>query len=208
MTVRRPWRRIISCVRGSSALEFALVAPVVFLAISGIIDFMMVMFVSALLEGGLLDASRLGRVGLDANDATAREQAMRDRIADATIGLVDMSKITITTKAYPCFDAIGKGEDFIDANSNGSFDAGEVYTDSNQNGQWDPDMGVPGMGQPGQIVLYEIHYDWAALTPLIGHIFGPNGTIPLSVSVAVRNEPFGPAAPVVSGPAGTGTTGC
>jgi Flp pilus assembly protein TadG len=208
MIARRPWRHIISCIRGSSALEFAFVAPIVFLAITGIIDFMMVMFVSALMEGGLLDASRLGRTGFVPATET-REQAIRDRIASATIGLIDMSKVTINTTVYPCFDAIGEPEPYDDDHpANGTYDAGEVYTDVNGNGQWDPDMGSTGLGGPGSIVLYEVQYNWAALTPLIGHFFGPNGTIPLSVSVAVRNEPFGNPAAVVSGPAGTGTTGC
>lgn len=207
MTARRLWRRYKKCEDGASAMEFAFAAPIVFFAVAGIIDLMMVLFVTSLLEGGLQSASRLGRTGFQPTGIT-REQAVLDTVADATIGLVDPNDMTITTSVYPCFDSIGQPEPYVDANTNGSYDGGETFTDVNGNTVWDADMAATGLGGPGSVVLYEISYEWAALTPLLGKIFGPNGKIPMSVSVAVRNEPFGSPAPLVTGPAGSGTTGC
>lgn len=210
MTARRLWRRFKGfkgAEEGASAMEFAFAAPIVFLAVAGIIDLMMVLFVTSLMEGGLQSASRLGRTGFQPVGIT-REDAVRQAVADATIGLVDMNDLTITTSVYPCFDSIGQPEPFVDANTNGTYDTGETYTDVNGNSAWDSDMAASGLGGPGSIVLYEIAYEWSALTPLVGHIFGPNGKIPMSTSVAVRNEPFGSPAPLVTGPAGSGTTGC
>ncbi len=207
MTARRHWRRYWKCEKGASAMEFAFAAPVVFLAVAGIIDLMMVLFVTSLMEGGLQSASRLGRTGFQPVGIT-REEAVIQEVADATIGLVDPSELTITTSVYPCFDSIGQPEPYVDANDNDAYDAGETYTDVNGNSVWDPDMAAAGLGGPGSVVLYEVSTEWSALTPLIGKIFGPNGKIPMKVSVAVRNEPFGSPAPLVTGPAGSGTTGC
>lgn len=191
-------------------MEFAFAAPIVFLIVAGIVDFMMVLVVTSLMEGGLQNASRLGRTGFQTVPvAVPRIDAVRQEIADATLGLVDMANLTVVTRVYPCFDSIGQPEPYIDNNpANGSYDPGETYTDVNGNAMWDPDMAASGFGGPGSVVLYEVFYDWAALTPLIGNFFSPNGEIPISVSVAVRNEPYGAAPPLVSGPAGTGTTGC
>jgi Flp pilus assembly protein TadG len=207
MKFRYLWRRFLRSDNGSSAVEFAFAAPIVILIIAGIIDLMMVLFVTSLMEGGLQSASRLGRTGFQPAGIT-RTDAIRLEIQKATIGLVDMNDITITTSVYPCFDSIGQPEPYVDDNGSGSYDAGEPFTDVNGNTTWDSDMAASGLGGPGSIVLYEVFYNWAALTPLIGKIFGPDGTIPLSVSVAVRNEPFGTPAAVLSGPAGAGTTGC
>ncbi len=207
MRTRRHWRHFLGSGEGTSALEFAFAAPIVLLAVAGIIDLMMVLFVSSLMEGGLQSASRLGRTGFQPSGIT-RLEAVKQAVADATIGLVDMDQATITTRVYPCFDSIGQPEPYVDANTSGAYDPGEDYTDVNGNGQWDPDMAGAGLGGPGSVVMYDIAYEWAALTPLIGKIFGPNGTIPMTVSVAVRNEPFGSPAALVVGPGGPGTTGC
>ncbi len=207
MILRTLWRRLMRSDDGSSAIEFAFAAPIVILGIAGIIDLMMVLFVTSLMEGGLQNASRIGRTGFQPVGMT-RTDAIRQEIQDATIGLVDIDNVTITTSVYPCFDSIGQPEPYVDDNDNGSYDNGEPYTDVNGNTSWDSDMAATGLGGPGSIVLYQVFYDWSALTPLIGNIFGPDGTIPLSVSVAVRNEPFGTPGVVLSGPAGPGTTGC
>jgi len=191
-------RRFLRCQKGVSALEFALVAPVMLLLITGIIDLMLVMFVTSLMEGGLRDGSRLGRIGFQPV-GTTREEAVAQKIADATIGLLDMSQVQITTKVYQDFSSIGQPEPFTDANGNGSFDAGEPYTDVNGNGAWDADQGVAGLGSPNNVVLYTVRYDWTLLTPLLPAILPSGSTFPIEASLAVRNEPW--AAPPPPAPA-------
>lgn len=197
------WRkavcRFLRCRNGSSFIEFGLVAPAIFLGIAGIIDFMMVMFVTSLVEGGLQDASRLGRTGYQPS-GLSREAAIRQSIADATIGLVDMTEVQITYTVYPGFDVVGQPEPYDDtAPANGAYDAGEPFNDINGNGVWDADMGVSGLGEPGDVVLYQVSYAWTPLTPLIVPFFGPTGKAPISASVAVRNEPWGSPPPPVAG---------
>ncbi|MFQ5467553.1 MAG: TadE/TadG family type IV pilus assembly protein [Kiloniellaceae bacterium] len=192
-------RRFLSCRKGASLMEFALLTPAVIMGLAGVIDFMMVGFVTSLMEGGLQDASRLGRTGF-VPVAISRDQAILDRIAANTIGLVDISQVTVTYTIYPGFDSIGKPEPFNDASPfNGVYDLGETYTDVNGNGMWDNDMGVAGLGGPGDVVLYRVNYQWKLLTPIVGSFFGADGKVPIDISVAVRNEPFGAPPPPIEG---------
>lgn len=192
-------RRFLKCRDGSSFVEFALVAPAVLLGIAGVIDFMMVMFVTSLVEGGLQDASRLGRTGYQPA-GVSREDAIRASVADATIGLVDMNDVQITYTIYPGFDLVGQPEPYEDiAPANGAYDTGEPFNDVNGNGVWDADMGVAGLGEPGDVVLYRVYYEWQALTPLVAPFFGPDGKAPIAASIAVRNEPWGTPPPPAGG---------
>ena len=106
-----------------------------------------------------------------------------------TLGLINVNNATITHKVYQNFGDIGKAEPYTDQNGNGQYDVGEPYVDVNGNGKWDSDMGVAGLGGPGQVVLYTITYDWTSWTHLIEPLFGKDGQITLTASTAVRNEP-------------------
>ena len=184
------WRRLKACRRGVTGIEFAVVAPAVFLTVAGIIELAMIMFVSTLSEGGLREASRFSITGFTPPGMT-REERILQILGEHTIGLVDMTQATVTYKVYPSFDDIGKPEPFTDdAPANGTYDAGEAFQDINGNGQWDSDMGAAGLGGPGDIVLYTIEFEWALMTPLVAPLMGNDGKITMNSSVAVKNEPF------------------
>tara|TARA_R110000868_G_scaffold266660_1_gene525980 strand:+ start:19981 stop:20679 length:699 start_codon:yes stop_codon:yes gene_type:complete len=184
------WRRLRQCRRGVTAIEFAVVAPAVFLTVAGVIELALVMFVSTLSEGGLREASRFSITGFIPPGMT-REERILQILGEHTIGLVDMDEATVEYKVYPSFDDIGKPEPFTDnAPANGSYDAGEAFQDINGNGQWDSDMGAAGLGGPGDIVLYTIEFDWELMTPLVSPFVGTNGKLTMKSSVAVKNEPF------------------
>ena len=176
--------------KGSAVTEFAIAAPVVIMAIVGIIEFSMILFVSSLLEGGLREASRFGLTGFQPNGLT-REERILKIVEDHTHGLVDGTAVNLSTLVYPSFDSIGQPEPFTDENSNGTFDDGEPYMDVNGNNQWDPDMGAAGLGGPEDIVLYTIEYDWPLMTGMLNGFVGNDGKIELRASVVVRNEPYG-----------------
>ncbi len=181
-------RRIANDRQGSSAVEFGLVAPLFILMIVGIVEVGTTLFVGALMEGAVRDASRYGITG---QDGAGRAQIIQDIIADRTIGLVDINVASIRTQVYDSFDAIGSQEPYTDDNpANGTYDPGESYVDLNGNGQWDSDQGVDGVGQPGEIVLYTVDYSLPMLTSFIANYLGSGGYVGLSASIAVLNEPF------------------
>jgi hypothetical protein len=192
-TIDRVFRRVLGIWRdrrGVSAVEFAIMSPVLILTVVGIMEVSMLLAVSSLLEGGLRDAARYGITGY-VPSGTTREDQIKKIIGEATIGLVDMNTATIDTLIYPSFGDIGQPEPYDDQNSNGQYDIGEPYTDINSNGQWDPDMGAAGLGGPGEIVLYKIKYDLGLMTPLLSAIMGGDDSkVTLRASIAVRNEPY------------------
>lgn len=175
---------------GVAILEFGLTAPVVILAVVGLVELGTMMFVNSLVEGGLREAARFGITGY-APAGVSREDRILQIVAKNTIGLVDMSTATVTQLVYPGFGAVGQPEPFVDEPpANGAYDPGEEFQDINGNGVWDADMGVAGAGGPSAVVLYTIAVDWPALTPVFRPFMGANGKIRMAASVAVRNEPF------------------
>ena len=184
----RAIRRFLRCPRGFGTVEFAIGAPVFLMAVSGVIEFGMMMLVTTLMEGGLREAARFGITGYHPPGQT-RETYILDTIESNTIGLVDMENAEVTYLIYPSFGDIGKPEPFTDVNSNTTYDQGEPYVDINGNGVWDADMGEAGLGGPGEVVLYTVAVDWSMLTPVVGHLVD-EGKIRMQASVAVRNEPW------------------
>lgn len=170
-------------------MEFALLAPVLFLLLFGIIEISMVMFASSVLENATTFASRIGRTGF--SDGRSREEIIVDEVQTRTHGLLDPSQITVTTRVYSRFTDIGMAEPLTkDVNNNKSYDPGDTYNDINGNGQWDSDMARSGAGQQCEVVVYTVHYPWEVMTPLVKHMMPNEGIINLSSYVVVRNEPF------------------
>ncbi len=183
-------KRLRNDNEGTSLLEFGFVAPILILAVLGIMELGMILFVTSMLEGSVRTAARFGITGY-APSSVSREAQIREILEDNTAGLIDMDQVSFTQFVYENFSDIGQPEPYVDDNpANGSYDSGESYQDVNGNGEWDSDMGVAGVGGPGAVVIYRVNYDWPLLTPYLADILGENGKIPLSASIVVRNEPF------------------
>jgi Flp pilus assembly protein TadG len=174
---------------GSPAVEFALAAPVLLLVMAAIIEFGMIMFVTVLMESGLREAARYGITGR-APESGDRASQILAIIADRTLGLVDISKATISITAYPTFDDVGKGEDFADGNKNSEYDVGETYKDCNGNGKRDADRGKSEAGPAGDVVVYRFDYDWPLLTSMMTPLIGKDGKFHLQANAVMRNEPW------------------
>jgi Flp pilus assembly pilin Flp len=175
---------------GASAMEFALIAMPLVITLIGILEVAMILFVNVLLEGAVRDSARYGITGYTTG-GLSREDRIRKIIKERTVGMVDMTKVKIETLIYQSFSDIGKPEPLTnDVNGNGRYDPGDGFADVNGNGKWDDDMGKAGVGGPGAVVVYRITYNWPLLTGLLAPVMGSAGYIPLSVSTAVRNEPY------------------
>ncbi len=190
----KPMRRsnkilLLKSDSGSTLIEFALIAPVLFLLISAAIEFGTAMLTSTLMESGLRDAARFGITGQQPTGKTRLERII-EIIDERTLGLVKIEDADVAVLVYPSFSDIGRGEDYIDGNTNGVYDVGETFTDENGNGAWDADVGAAGSGESGDIVVYRIRYDWSVFTPIASKFMGDNGVLGLSASIVVRNEPW------------------
>ncbi len=174
---------------GSAAIEFSFTAPLLIATMVAIMEFSMILFLNAVLEGSLRDAARFGITGFTPTGLN-REDVIVDKVQTATLGLVPITAANITTLAYSDFSEVGQPEPYIDDNpANGQYDSGESFTDVNGNGQWDADMGTPGLGGACDVVVYRVETQWSLMLGLLASSVGQN--IALKASTAVRNEPYG-----------------
>ena len=187
-------KNILRDTRGATMVEFALVAPVFFLLLFGIIEFSIITFAKSVMEGATNVTSRLGKTGF-VEEGTTREELLINLLVEKSQGVLDEDKIVITTLIYESFSDINTAEPLsIDVNGNSEYDEldGDTYQDVNGNGQWDEDMGQAGLGGAGDIVVYNVHYPWHVMTPVMSTFLADkDGNFPLDVSVVVRNEPYG-----------------
>ncbi len=174
---------------GTTAIEFAFIAPVLMLMMFGIIELSLAMYTQSVMEGATSLSSRLGKTGYT-ESGISREQTIRNMLNARASGLLDTERFTIASKSYSQFDTIGDMEPFIDANHNEQHDPGETYTDINGNGAWDEDMGREGYGNANDIVVYTVTYPWHVATPILDAVFGDDGTVVLKASAVVKNEPY------------------
>jgi hypothetical protein len=181
--------RLARCRSGATALEFALALPVILTLIVGMLEVAMMMFVNISVEGALREAARYGITGQAATDEE-RQQAILDTMERFTFGFVDMDEVEVSFMVYDSFQDVGQPEPWTDANGNGAYDEGELFTDLNDNEVWDADRGVEGIGSSGDVVRYQIEYDWALLTGYVTPLVGDNGLIHMQASITVRNEPW------------------
>ena len=181
--------RLARCRDGATALEFAFALPVVLLLLLGMFEVSMIMFVNTSVEGGLREAARYGITGQTPETGT-REEAILATLDRYTFGFVDLGVADITFTTYDSFSDVEQPEPWTDTDLDGVYDVGEPYSDLNGDGVWSADRGTAGIGDSGEVVLYKIAYDWELMTPYLAPLFGDDGVLHMTASIAVRNEPY------------------
>lgn len=186
---RNALRRFRKSESGVTAIEFAIVAPILMLLTCGVFEVSLLMASLVSLEGGLKEASRYGITGQTPNVGT-REQEIKAILAKHTLKMIDLSKATIDIKTFSSFSTAQDGEPYADANGNEMYDVGEPYSDLNCDGTRNGpgELASDSAGQPGQVVQYTVNFDWNVITPLIATLWGKD-SFPMSASIIVKNEP-------------------
>ncbi|MCE2927440.1 MAG: pilus assembly protein [Rickettsiales bacterium] len=184
----KTWRIFRRSQDGTTAIEFAMLSPVLILLMMGIVEFSMIMFTQAVMESATGSTARTGRTGYTETSGLTRQEQLIESVATRTAGLLDPNLITVSMTTYSAFNNVNRPEPYIDANGNGMYNAGETYTDINGNGQWDQDMGAAGAGEANDIVVYTVSYPWQIVTPVINRIIGT--TYQLTARTVVKNEPW------------------
>ncbi len=176
----------LKCWRGNTAIEFAIVLPILVLFIFGTIEFGFIIFESATLQGALSTAAREGKTGYpdtadqgsqcfggtcqyDSNgniiNYGPRWLKVRSLLYSLTRTLFDPEKLTFTATAYPDFSTLERAM------------AGDPTAQGVGN----------DVGMAGQVVVYTAAYPAPILlNRMLG--LGPGGTI--MAHNIVRNEGF------------------
>lgn len=183
---QKGWR---FCTRqhGTSAIEFAFVAPVFILMILGGIQLGILLVLENALEASAREASRISIVSTSATKVADLKTRIAQIASDRSGGIIKPTQVVVSVRAYDTLSKLANPETYVDVNLNNRYDLGETYTDTNGNGQWDADQGVfDSFGLAGMAIILEVSYVWDTLMPL----FGDNRLITLKARTVVVNEDF------------------
>lgn len=182
-------KRLIRSDSGATAVEFAMVAPILIFLTFAAIETGLAFAADITLKNATSDAARVGRTGF-VSEGTTQDVTVKAKIRSLAGVIMDADRLVITSMAYKGFGDIKKPEPFTDKNGNGRRDDGENFTDVNGNGRYDTDQGANGYGGTEQVVLYTVSYPWTFHTPIIRQVVGNDGTIQLTATAVVQNEPY------------------
>ncbi|MEW9855555.1 TadE/TadG family type IV pilus assembly protein [Novosphingobium sp. M1R2S20] len=172
--------------RGTSAVEFALLAPTLLMAMLGLLDLGYNMYTATILEGSIQKAARDSTL----EGASGNLAAIDERVREAVHAIAPRATIPPPRRtAYSSFSAAGKPEDYTDTNGNGRCDTGEPFEDANENGRWDTDRGSAGSGSARDVVLYEVTVTYPRPFP-IGKFLGMGETYTMSARTVLGNQPW------------------
>ncbi|MEE4206043.1 MAG: TadE family protein [Erythrobacter sp.] len=190
--IRRFFGRLAREREGVTIVEFAFVAPVMFMLILGLLEMGYVAFARSTLESAILVASRESKVAeCPAQTAELIEDELMDRLS--VISTFNNQPPKLEVRSYGTnFRNVGNPEPFNDIDASGTWDPGEPYQDFNGNGQWDDDMGKDGnFGQFGEVVEFSASMDVVSLIPYVAAaVNGNEGFYRVTAETVVRNEPF------------------
>ncbi|MEP7221882.1 MAG: TadE/TadG family type IV pilus assembly protein [Novosphingobium sp.] len=179
---------------GVTAVEFALIAPVLLLTLAGLYDVGNMLYTKSLLEGSMQRAARNSTIEGAGTNSASIDQAITQNVRNAAPG----ATLTFTRKAYTSFTYVSRPEDFTDVNGNGSCDSGEPYEDANGNLTWDADRGMSGQGSARDAVLYTARMTYPLPFPGLKLLGYPN-SMTLTAQTVLRNQPYaGQAAPILT----------
>jgi Flp pilus assembly protein TadG len=161
---------------GSAAIEFAIIAPVLFLFLMGTIETGVIYFAASTLQNATDDAARQVRTGQAAGFTVSQ---FKSQVCSEMTGFLS---------AGTCASNLQ-----VDVRQYTSFSSSTYPSVTNANGSLNPaSMTYPGSLQPCQVVLIRAFYPWSIMTPLMQPLMQnmPNGQYLLSAAAAFRSEPY------------------
>lgn len=171
--------------RGATAIEFAIVAPVMCLLLMGLCDLAYQSYVQAILTGAIQKAGRDSTI----QGASDRTDQLDTAVMTMVRKVAKNATFTSSRKSYAQFSDM-TAEPFTDSNHNGVYDAAsECFTDINGNGTWDADRGASGQGGANDVVLYSMTISYPRLFPMFGLIGWPS-VVTTGASTVLKNQPY------------------
>jgi Flp pilus assembly protein TadG len=168
----------LRCVKGATIIEYAIVLPVLLWMIMGIVEYSLILYGSAVLEGSVTEAALDAQPNGQSNTGGYIESGLSEKdfitasVQNLSVGLLDSNKITINSNAR---------------DNNGAFV-------------------IPAFGAAltnFQPVIYTATYPWRVVTPFLQPILstaitgptppGSSGIFIITASSVVLNPPNSPA---------------
>jgi Flp pilus assembly protein TadG len=177
-------RRLSSDTRGATIVEFAIILPVMCALLMGGLELGYRVYLNAIVQGALLEASRRATVG----DRTGAQidQIIKDRVAMLSNSL---NVKEIKKENFYNFSNVGKPEKITyDTAPLGTYNSTDCYEDANNNNTYDTNLNT-GLGTADDIVRYQVKVEYPNILPvnkLLG--WGTKGEI--TAATVLRNQPF------------------
>lgn len=170
-------RRFVRGRSGATAVEFAMVAPMLFGVLFAIIETGTLYLRTTAIDAGVEEAKRLTLTGQIASsgDAVAQLGRFRTAFCDQAGWIIDCDEVKFDVRAFKVFGTASMPNPVVD----------RVFDPSGM--QFNP-------GQPCEIVVVRAYFEvWS----VIGRMWNDaatlkNGNVLLGASAAFKNEPFGP----------------
>ncbi|KCZ84428.1 TadE-like protein [Hyphomonas adhaerens MHS-3] len=161
--------------RGTTAVEFALIAAPFFFIIFGLLEICLIFIMSTVLENAVSDSAREIRTG-QAQEAGFSMVEYRKSVCDSLFGLMGCdSNLHVDVKRLDSFSAANLTSPL---DSDGNFDDGDF--------DFQP-------GSANDIVAVRVYYEWSLVTPILSAPLAnmANGKHLIQAATVFRNEPFG-----------------
>ena len=162
----------VACGRGSTMVEFALVAAPFCAMLIAILQTALVFFAQQVLQTATTEAARLIMTGQAQSQKLTAAQFQQD-VCGFTSALFSCSGIYVNVQTFSSF-------------------SGMTQMSPLQSGQFNSNLMNFSTGGPGDVVLLQVFYQWPiVLGPLGFNLSNMSGNNRLLVGTAVfRNEPF------------------
>ena len=170
-------------IKGSAAIEFALIAPVFFILLMGTIETGVIFFAQSTLQNAVNDTARMVRTGQTGcfttsggNCVPMTQAQFRTQICgEASAILQDCNGASLQ------FDVQAYSSGFSSASNASPLVAGDL-----------PALTVFNVGNACDVVLVRAFYKWPVFTPILGFFLQnvAGGYHLLSTAAAFRNEPY------------------
>jgi Flp pilus assembly protein TadG len=169
--VARFWR----ARRGSTAVEFALVAPAFLGLLIAIFETTLFLFAQATLQNAAVEAGRLFMTGQAQNAGTTQAQFESD-ICPMISALFTCSNLMVNVSAYTNFSSANASAPTLTYNSGGSVTNSWSYA----------------AGTPGQVMVVQLIYQWPIVSGPFGYVLSNlgNGKTEIMGVTAFRVEPY------------------
>jgi Flp pilus assembly protein TadG len=200
--IRALLKRLRRSRRGSTLIEFAMVAPVLMVVIMGLLDMTYRLYAKAMFEGAVQKAARDATLESGANVATGTliDTKVKDAFKEVN-GTVTDSSFSFTRRNFKDFTNAGKMEPSTGPGGQCAPPAGATvytYVDVNNSNSWD-DGAIGGQGGANDVVLYTATVTYRALFPVNG-LFGASTMQTIKASTVLRNQPYNSQATRATGP--------
>ncbi len=172
---------------GVSAVEFALIAPVLLMMVMGIFDLGHNMYTTSMLQGAIQQAARNSTI----EGAASNPAALDGMVTKAVRAVSPNSTLQFSRAAYTNFTDMVQPEDFVDSDNDDVCNNGEPFEDANANGTWDVDQGIAGQGGARDAVMYIVTVSYPRLFPIARLIPGQTDTFTMRSQTVLRNQPYG-----------------